>query len=158
MTTDVSSDKLELARRSFDFFTSGGWSPEQAAGLIANIDAESAFDYRAVGDGGSAIGLCQWHPDRQAPFRAQFGVGMDQASFDQQLAYVTFELQHAEIAAGRALQAAGDPGEAGELVCTLYERPADKGGRVRRARGDLARHWFDILAGQSPMAASPLTS
>ena len=39
---------------------------EQAAGVAGNIHVESqGFNPRAVGDGGAALGLAQWHPDRR---------------------------------------------------------------------------------------------
>jgi len=144
MSNDTST-KLTLARRAFDFFMNEKWTKEQAAGLIANIEAESAFDPQAVGDGGLAFGLCQWHPDRQATFGKQFGYSILNADYDAQLAFVVFELATTESFAGGALRGARSAEEAGRVVCKLYERPDDPEGRVRRSRGALAQKWFEIL-------------
>ena len=50
-----------------------GWTKEQATGVAANIEQESRFNPAAIGDGGKAHGIAQWHPDRQANFQAQYG-------------------------------------------------------------------------------------
>jgi hypothetical protein len=43
------------------FFGNLGWNPAQAAGLAANVRAESGFNPNAVGDNGAAYGIAQWH-------------------------------------------------------------------------------------------------
>jgi Phage tail lysozyme len=134
-----------VAKQAFDFFTGAQWSREAAAGLIANIEAESAFRADAVGDSGAAIGICQWHTDRQIAFRVQFGFSIRQASYAEQLQFVDFELRNGESGAGNALRRATTPEEAGETVCTRYERPNDPDGAVSRHRGQRARDWFGAL-------------
>ncbi|MBM6588386.1 phage tail tip lysozyme, partial [Streptococcus pneumoniae] len=41
------------------FFQSMGWSKEQAAGIVANLQRESNMNPRAVGDNGKAVGIAQ---------------------------------------------------------------------------------------------------
>ncbi|MBY0318265.1 MAG: hypothetical protein K2X72_06035 [Reyranella sp.] len=144
MSNDTST-KLDLALQAHDFFVKEKWTREQSAGLIANIEAESAFDHQAVGDGGQAFGICQWHPDRQAGFQRQFGYSIKDADYVAQLAFVVFELSNAEQLAGRALRGTTTADEAGRVICRLYERPDDPQGQVRRRRGALAQEWFDRL-------------
>jgi hypothetical protein len=145
MTSSVSPTKLALARQALKAFTSDGWSKEQAAGLIANIEAESGFDAQAIGDGGAAFGICQWHADRQAAFQEAFGSSIRDADYRAQLEFVKFELHHAEKHAGKALGGVSLPEDAGAVVCTLYERPNDPDGNVRHSRGARARDWFQVL-------------
>jgi hypothetical protein len=57
------------AQEAMRFFQERGWSKEQSAGLVGNLIAESNLSTTAVGDGGKARGIAQWHPDRQANFR-----------------------------------------------------------------------------------------
>jgi len=136
------------ARRAFDFFVQSGWTKEQAAGLIASIEAESSFNpHGPAGDHGMAIGLCQWHPDRQENFRQQFGLDLRDAIFGQQLEFVNFELrQGTEKPAGARLVAAANAQDAGEIVSRFYERPNDPDGAVKRRRGAAAVNWFTRLA------------
>ena len=78
-STDVSSSRLttqeQKAKRdeAMQYFMSQGWTKEQAAGIVGNIQKESMFNYKALGDNGKAFGLAQWHPDRQANFKKAYG-------------------------------------------------------------------------------------
>jgi Phage tail lysozyme len=57
-----------LPQRALNFFVAHGWTRPQALGLIANIQAESSFNIKGTGDGGTAFGLCQWRGSRQTNF------------------------------------------------------------------------------------------
>ena len=144
-----------LARQAFDFFVQSGWTPSQAAGLIANIEAESSFRVDALGDGGHAHGICQWHHDRFDKFPICFpGRLIDGSTFDEQLQFVNFELldprsgdgnRSAEHVAADHLRAAADARMAGGVVSQFYERPADVQGNIT-LRGRLAVKWFAKFA------------
>lgn len=126
--------------QAMKYFMAQGWTREQAAGLVANLKQESNFNEGAVGDSGKAYGIAQWHPDRQAAFRKKFGKDIRQASFEEQLAFVQYELtEGSESGAGKRLKMAGSAGEAGAVVSQYYERPADKYGEMRK-RGDAAKN------------------
>lgn len=61
---------------------------EQAAGVAGNIHVESqGFNPKAVGDGGAALGLAQWHPDRRK------GLDILNMSYEDQVSYLIKELQ-----------------------------------------------------------------
>lgn len=131
-----------------DYFVSKGWSREQAAGIAANLHAESGFKPGATGDGGRAYGVAQWHPDRQAAFRAWLGKDIRGSTVDEQLAFVHHELtQGGEKRAGARLRGARTAGEAGAIVSTDYERPRDVFGEATK-RAQLANQMFN-----APMAA-----
>jgi uncharacterized protein (TIGR02594 family) len=140
-----------LARRAFDFFVRSGWTPAQAAGLTANIEAESSFRRNALGDGGHAQGICQWHRDRFDKFPTCIpGRTIDASTFDEQLQFVNFELldprsgdgsRPAEHRAAERLGAALDARTAGGVVSQFYERPGDVQGNIA-LRGRLAEKWF----------------
>lgn len=115
-----------------------GWTKEQASGLAANFWKESLFNPRAVGDGGKAFGIGQWHPDRQADFKKLFGVDMQKSTLDQQLQFADYELRRGnEQKAGQALSRATSAQDAGSVVSRLYERPADANGEAAQ-RGQMA--------------------
>jgi len=127
-----------LQSRIVQFFEKQGWSRNQAAGIAANLTAESSLNPHAVGDNGKAYGIAQWHPDRQKAFADWSGRGIQGSSLEDQLKFVHYELtKGGERAAGAALRGAQDAATAGQIVSSQYERPADARGEASR-RGALA--------------------
>ncbi|WP_295541096.1 phage tail tip lysozyme [uncultured Pseudacidovorax sp.] len=102
-----------------------GWTQAQALGIAANLKQESGFNTDAVGDGGKAYGIAQWHPDRQANFMKWAGKDIRQSTLDEQLRFLNYELtQGAERRAGDALRGAQDERSAASIVSRQYLRPA----------------------------------
>lgn len=125
------------------FFQSMGWNRAQATGITSNLARESNFNEKAIGDGGKAVGLAQWHPDRQANFRRVFGKDLRDATFEEQLQFIHYELtQGAEQAAGNILRKTNTPEEAAAAVSKFYERPRDAQGEAG-ARARVARKFYD---------------
>lgn len=121
------------AQDAVGFFQRMGWSHAQAVGLVANLRAESNLNPGAVGDSGNAYGVGQWHPDRQANFRAWSGKDIRESSLMEQLQFVNYELtQGAEQRAGQLLRAAQNAQQAGDIVSRYYERPRDTEGEAAR--------------------------
>lgn len=112
------------AKEAVAFFVSKGWTPEQAAGIVGNLQAESGANLRtdAVGDGGQAYGIAQWHPDRQAKFKRAFGKDIRQAGFKEQLEFVQWELDNSESRAASKLKGAKTAEQAAWLFDEYYER------------------------------------
>lgn len=120
-TPEASIESGDVAKK----FVEMGWTPEQAAGIAANLKKESEFRPDAVGDGGQAYGIAQWHKDRQDAFKKWSGKDIKGSSRDEQLAFVNYELRQGnEQAAGKKLAAATTAEEAGAIVSKHYERPA----------------------------------
>jgi hypothetical protein len=106
------------------FFIARGWTVNQAAGIVANLVAESGLRSNAVGDGGNAYGIAQWHPDRQANFQNWAGKPIRESTFEQQLEFVHHELRFGhERTAGNLLLGTTDAYRAGDVVSRRYERP-----------------------------------
>lgn len=132
---------------------SSGWGKNQAAGIAANLFAESKFDPTAVGDNGHAYGIGQWHEDRQALFAKWAGHDIHGSSLAEQLKFVDYELRHGDAQsqlAGRALPLVHSADAAGRIVSQYYERPADVAGEASR-RGALA----GTIASSSASDAAP---
>lgn len=130
------------------FFQNRGWSKDQAAGIVANLQAESGMRADAVGDSGNAYGVAQWHPDRQRNFKNWSGKDIRSSTLEEQLAFVHHELTAGlERAAGDRLKQAKSAGEAGDIVSRYYERPKDADGEASRRA--LAANQ---LSGGAPMA------
>jgi hypothetical protein len=124
-----------------------GLSRERAIGMVANSSRESGLDERAVGDNGKAVGLFQWHPDRQAIYERTFGRPLASASHEEQLGYSLWELQHHERAAGDALMASTTAADAAAKVSSLYERPKDP--NEANVRAGIARQLDEQLGAGS---------
>lgn len=106
------------------YFMGQGWSKDQAAGIVANLRAESGLKANATGDNGQAYGIAQWHPDRQANFAKWAGHDIKNSTLDEQMGFVNWELtKGAEQKAGALLRASQNAQQAGEVMSRYYERP-----------------------------------
>lgn len=140
------------------YFMKQGWTKDQAAGIVANLQTESSLNPDAQGDKDKngvyhAYGLGQWHKDRQSQFEKVFGKPIQQATYEDQLAFVQWELTHTERDAGNALKNATSAQQAGAIVSSRYERPADKLGN-EASRGALSSR----IAGASQYASGALAA
>lgn len=107
-----------------------GWSTEQAAGLVANFIQEAGVDLNtsAIGDSGNSHGLAQWNGSRRTNAEAFIGKPLGEASLEQQLDFVDYELRNQESSAGNRLAKANTYEDAVRTVRQYYERPANKTG------------------------------
>jgi len=112
-----------IMKEVIDFFKSKGWSAAQAAGIAANLWAESKLDPHAEGDGGAAYGIGQWHPNRQEAFKRLFNKDIRQSTLGEQLTFYDWELHNTEGKAGTELALAQTPEQASNAVLGA-ERPA----------------------------------
>lgn len=119
ITTKSETGKPEEAQ---SFFESKGWTKEQAAGIVGNLYVESGLKTDAVGDGGQAYGIAQWHPDRQSRFQQVYGKSIRESNFKEQLEFVNWELNNSEKKAGQLLKGAATAEDAAAIVDQYYER------------------------------------
>jgi hypothetical protein len=132
----VTPQQREQAEYDIAKLVGMGWTRAQAAGIAANIQAESKGDHKAVGDSGQAYGLAQWHRDRQEAFKKWMGKDIRESSRDEQLAFINYELREgSERKAGLNLMRARDAGSAGDIVSRMYERPANTEGDAAKRSG-----------------------
>lgn len=124
----------------YQFWLAAGFSPAQAAGLLAQADAESSLNPNAVGDHDRAFGLHQWHDARAAAIRKGCGVDVTRLPpLADQLKAAMWELQHSEHAALVHIEAAKTAYAAGYAAARFWERPASTGQYAKR--GDKAEAW-----------------
>lgn len=137
--------------QSMKFFMDKGWTKEQAAGITANLMKESNMRPGAVGDGGQAYGIAQWHPDRQRDFERWSGKSIKDSTVQEQLEFVHYEMtQGKEKAAGDRLRATKTADDAGAAVSKYYERPEKREAEARE-RGANAERIFNSQG--TPMPA-----
>jgi hypothetical protein len=129
-------------QRAVNYFMHKGWTREQAVGIVANLKRESSMNPNAVGDGGKAYGLAQWHPDRQKAISEMAGQDVKTMTFYEQLAAIDRELKTTERSAGYALKEATTAEEAARIVSEKYERPANRTGEAN-LRAEMATRLHD---------------
>lgn len=152
--------KLAAAREAYDFWRSKGASHEVASGLVANEEAESAFNPNARGDGGRAHGLFQHHPDRRAHILAGAGIDMSTANAQKQREGAYWEMTQSPARENRvwnALNETKTAGEAGAFVSRRYERPLAESAEASK-RAAAANGWAQRFAQQQSKASEPATA
>ena len=135
----------------FRFFLDVRFSAAQAAGMVAQADAEASLDPTAVGDAGKAFGLFQLHADRAALVcngNKQYpGCGVNVQtlpSVSAQLEAIWHELRHSEKHALSEILATQTAYDAGFAACLYYERSGIKTQAAKR--GAKAETWLKYFA------------
>ncbi len=145
------------ANYAMTYFVSRGWTPAQAAGIVGNLQAESGknLSLTAVGDGGKALGIAQWHPNRRTVYERTFGKPWSETSFNDQLEFIHRELNNFDNVsgnlnknAGTALRNSNTAAQAATIFDAQYERSS---GAHRQKRIDnaeaLLEQWTLTSAG-----------
>lgn len=132
----------QRSNQAFEFFVSQGWTNEQAAGIVGNLIVESNLDPRAYYGGTSSrpeqsFGIAQWNdvgsPERIANAKRELGVSdLREATFEQQLEFVQWELTNTERRAADRLKNTSDAASAARVFDQYYER-SDGSKREERA-------------------------
>lgn len=109
-----------------------GLTPEQAAGKVANLQAESGKNiasWGVTGDNGTAFGAAQWRGDRFNNLK-RFATerGLDYRTTEAQQGFMRHEYLNNESKAYSALTSAQTPEQAATAVNRFYERSADRSG------------------------------
>jgi len=125
------------AKIALDYFKQQGWSPEQAAGLVANLQAESGQNLNpaALNPGEQAYGIAQWRGSRQQNFAKAMRKPLQGSSLQDQLEFVQWELDNTEAKAAQRLKSAKTVEDAAAIVDQYYERSS---GAHRQKRMALA--------------------
>jgi Phage tail lysozyme len=154
----LDSEDIGRAAPAVKAFQSKGWSSVAAAGITANLYAESGISPSPTGsnDGGSAYGVFQAHQAYQDAFRAHMGFPMQGSTLQQQEDFLHWDLtQGPDKAVGDQLKTATTPEQAAEIFMKGVERPQDQGPQAVANRQAIARQ---IAGGQfqpSGQAAVP---
>ncbi|MEU4839562.1 phage tail tip lysozyme [Nocardia testacea] len=123
-------------KEMYDYLIKKGFTPAQAAGILGNLQVESGFDTGAYNPGEGAIGLAQWLGGRRANLEAfAASRGRDVTSWETQLDFMVYELEHSESGAMNRLKSTTTAGDAAAVFDQYYERSsgAARGQRVANA-------------------------
>lgn len=111
-------------------------TPEQAAGILGNLQVESGFDTGAYNPNEGAIGLAQWLGGRRENLEA-FASGREGGvtSWQNQIDFMMHELSTSESGAYNRLKATSTAGDAAAVFDQYYERSSGeaRGKRVANA-------------------------
>ncbi|OAI25077.1 MULTISPECIES: phage tail tip lysozyme [Methylomonas] len=143
----ASSAKSEVGtpERAMQLLMQKGWSKEDSAAIAANISRESGFDTQASGDNGTATGIAQWHKPRQNQFKQLFGKNLSDSTFEEQVAFIDWELKNSHRRAGQAIKSASGVDAKTAAVEQTYEISAlGKRGGVQPERISDARKFATI--------------
>lgn len=117
-------------------FKEVGLSDVVIAGFLGNLQHESSFDSSRVGDNGTAFGHAQWREDRVENFKRIVGVHPKNASPEQSVQFIKWELDNYQAAGMTkkqrdAILNAETPEEAARAIDHFYERSDRKSTRDR---------------------------
>ncbi len=144
---------------AFNYFVDRGLTPQQSAGIVANLIVESQVDPLAVQPSGYGHGIAQWETiingqgsgrwDKLPPVNGQprsakdfaaspAGQNRPMTDMSLQLDFLWYELETYYAAVFRDLKATTNEGDAAFLIMSRFEAPAERapGGlndRTRRA-------------------------
>ena len=130
------------AQAALNYFKQAGYTDEQAAGIVGNLQAESGINLNpaAIGDGGEAWGIAQWHPARRAIWdranNKRWQPDGSSPDFRAQLDFIIYELQRTESRANTRLKATNTVEDAAAVFDQYYER---SNGQARQKRIELAQ-------------------
>lgn len=113
---------------AMSFFMGRGWTREQSAGIVSNLIAESNLDTGALNPDSKAAGIAQWlSKSRVNLLKQRYEVSdVRNATPDQQLDFVDWELKNTHKNAGQMLKQSKDPVESANVIMKYYEIPSAK--------------------------------
>jgi Phage tail lysozyme len=145
-------ESFERAQHGMKMLVDDGYTREQAAGMMARFNFESGgLNTKAVGDGGRAIGIAQWHPDRREKIEQGTGIDIKNTDFAGQMKAVIWELRNTETEARKRILSTNSPKDAEFATTKFYERPASNFAQIG-TRERYANQFYE--AGQSIQAAN----
>ena len=120
------------------------------AGVLANIMDESAFNPKALGDGGKAFGLCQWTGSRlESLSRFCLREGLDRESLYAQLRFIKYELENGYSFVAEKLRDCPDSAEgalaAAKIFCSGYEVPKNLGAALKLRNKYAEKAYYPML-------------
>lgn len=114
--------RSSIGSGDMEFWKAQGYTTEQAAGIIANMVAESGGDPNVIGDNGKAKGLFQWHKPRRDAILKATGTDVWNSSKQDQLNAAAWEMKNGNTGFDdKAYRSLDDAGSAGGYFSRKYE-------------------------------------
>lgn len=156
------SSVTETALRAKEFLKTKGWSDAQAAGIVGNLQQESGVNLntQAFNPKENAQGIAQWRGSRVTTFEQRYNTTIRQATLEQQLDYVNWELTDGpEQAAGNRLRAETTASGSASVVDQYYERSAgtERNSRIQNAQALSGGIPQGVIGGTTTGPQEPIT-
>ncbi len=128
--------RAEQAMRWFMSGSGGGFTKNQAAGIVGNLQQESyaGLKHTITGYDGKHYGIAQWNTDRQNLFRKANNKSIKQSTFEEQLSFVTYELKTNKGYGIAQIRASSTVAQSTEAFLVGFERPGNAEAERRRRR------------------------
>lgn len=141
--SDTPSTLAEREKMALEFFQSlegGGWTKEQATGIVANLKYESGGTLSPSAENGvGAYGIAQWlEKSRVKDFKETMGKELRGSSFLDQLKFVNHELHGNLSKVGSLLRNTKTKEEATQVIMHDYENPGKHD--ENKSIGDRLKH------------------
>lgn len=123
-----------------------GYNSAAAAGLLANISAESGFRTNANGDSGRSYGICQWFSSRKTRLLNWCSKnGLDASTLFAQLSFLKHELETYYPSVNKYMKSVSNSAagayDAAYYFCYHFEAPANKASKSK-SRGSTAQNTY----------------
>ncbi|MEU0500698.1 phage tail tip lysozyme [Nocardia sp. NPDC005998] len=145
----ISGGQQAKASEIYQYLRKKGFTPEQAAGILGNMQVESGFDTGAYNPAEGAIGLCQWEGGRRHALEA-FAASDPQhrsvTDWSLQVDFMIHELKGSESGAYGHLTSATSAAAAAAAFDQYYERSSGE------ARGKRVANANSIASSMAAMA------
>lgn len=105
----------------------GGYTKEQAAGIVGNLQQESGLNPDAMNKQGM-YGLAQWDTNRRAKFKDIMGKDIKGSSETEQLDFLMWELNNTHKTANKKIKESNFAGESADMMNQYYEVSGEKPG------------------------------
>ena len=115
------------AKKAMEYFMKQGWTKEQSAGIVGNLQQESGKNLDPGAENSIGMyGIAQWDKTRRKQFEKAMGKSIYGSSLEDQLAFIQHELTEGKDGgakkAGRKLKSADTANEAASAFERYYER------------------------------------
>lgn len=163
-TTTFNSSISPNAQKAFNFFTERGYTPEQAAGIVGNLMAESftRVSPTAFNKKENAYGIAQWRADRLVGLGKKYGKDPKETTLEEQLNYIEEELNSNRFSKVKEkLKASKSSDEAAEIFRNEYEvskGPLDQRQNFARQVLNARQQPAATTAPATPTAPAPASS
>lgn len=137
---------------AFEYFLKHGFTAQQSAGIVGNLEQESGVNPESVQGDGPGRGIAQWSLGGR--FYPALMTGNPTVDLGNQLNYVEQELQSNPLYGLAQLKEATTVDQAANIFGTNYEKYGIKGARVP----DAETIYADSLSGSWPSATSGSTT
>jgi hypothetical protein len=119
----------------------GGYTKEQAAGIVGNLQQESSLNPDATNKQGM-YGLAQWDTSRRSKFKDIMGKDIKGSSETEQLDFLMWELNNTHKTANKKIKESTFASESAQMMNDYYEvsgeKPGSKGMNARMYNANVA--------------------